>query len=99
MDLLTGQYQQRLSILLGAWVYGGSVSSPDYVIKPMQGKGPKFDPSNPQLQNFTDPQTGVTYSVIPDCYPAATYEDNCFDGIDNDCNGRVHSSGLRVRQN
>ncbi|GAX85347.1 hypothetical protein CEUSTIGMA_g12764.t1, partial [Chlamydomonas eustigma] len=87
---LTGdsQYHQRLSILLGAWVYGGSVSSPDYVIPPMQTSS-KYNPSNPKLQNFTDPQTGVTYLVIPDCYPKAPYEEDCFDGIDDDCNGYI----------
>ena len=83
--LPTGEYRERLKILFGAWVYGGAVTSSDYVL-PAPANAARFDPADPHLVNFTD-ATGATFEIIPACTPTASYEKNCFDGIDDDCNG------------
>lgn len=52
--------------------------------------GTLFDPKNPTFENFTDAGTNTTYIVVPRCKPRSTYEQDCSDGIDDDCNGRVY---------
>lgn len=47
------------------------------------------DLTRPLLKNFTDTSTNTTYLIVPECVPTANYEDQCFDGVDNDCDGQV----------
>ncbi|GFH18988.1 uncharacterized protein HaLaN_15873 [Haematococcus lacustris] len=78
-------YHERLRSLLATWTYADSL--PTAPTQPSQIKArtnPLFN-----LQNFTDAATNSSYAIVPDCRPTALYEVNCFDGIDDDCNGLV----------
>ncbi|KAJ9528163.1 hypothetical protein QJQ45_005789 [Haematococcus lacustris] len=78
-------YHGRLRTLLATWSYADSL--PTAPTQPSQIKArtnPLFN-----LQNFTDATTNSSYAIVPECRPTALYEVNCYDGIDDDCNGLV----------
>ncbi|KAG1680162.1 hypothetical protein FOA52_000275 [Chlamydomonas sp. UWO 241] len=81
------EYHDRILSLLGTWIHGGAVDTGD--VLPQHQPSERFDPTAPVFENFTDPTTGKLVIVIPECKPTAFYEVDCFDLIDDDCNGLV----------
>ncbi|GFH23078.1 uncharacterized protein HaLaN_20633, partial [Haematococcus lacustris] len=77
-------YLSRLRSLLATWVYADSLpTGPD-----LSGNQGTASPDKlSRLEQFTPNGSAVTYAVVPDCKPTALYEVNCFDGVDDDCNG------------
>ena len=86
MSVSSEEYHDHLSLLFKTWVYGGVVEPPSFVLPPLIQQE-RYDPSSPLLVNFTDPVTGDIWGIIPDCTPTADFELDCFNGIDDDCNG------------
>ncbi|KAJ9523924.1 hypothetical protein QJQ45_022417 [Haematococcus lacustris] len=78
-------YHERLRSLLSTWAYADSL--PTAPSQPSQIKARTNLLFN--LQDFTDATTNSTFAIVPDCRPRALYEVNCYDGIDDDCNGLV----------
>ena len=83
----TDEYHERLTLLFKTWVYGDVAKPPTFVL-PLQSEEVHFNPSKPILANFTDPSTNETFEIIPSCIPVAEFEQDCYNGIDDDCNGK-----------
>jgi hypothetical protein len=79
------EYSSRLAPFFNAWVFGDSIGSSgsDYVL-PLADT--KLDLLHPSFENVTD-EAGETWVVISNCLPTHAWEVDCFDGIDDDCNG------------
>lgn len=75
------KYGDRVRTFLRSWLTGDPVERTD--------SATKYGHTSPStaLENFTDADTGALYLVIPACVPTSTYENDCYDGVDNDCNG------------
>ena len=82
----TAEYHSRLTVFFKTWVYGDVVTPPSFVLPPPE-KEARYNPLKPILANFTNPASNETFEVIPDCIPTVDFEENCYDGIDDDCNG------------
>eukprot|EP00955_Chlamydomonas_euryale_P087768 364323-Chlamydomonas_euryale.AAC.17 len=84
---LTGkkEFVDKAELFLKTWVFGNSVN----LDTPLPPATAAVDIMNiTALGNFTDPDTGKRWIIVPECTPTAKFEDNCFDSIDNNCNGR-----------
>lgn len=76
------KYGDRVRTFLRSWLTGDPVERTD--------SATEYGHTSPSttLKNFTDADTGALYLVIPACVPTSTYENDCYDGVDNDCNGK-----------
>lgn len=80
------EYTSRLASFFNSWVYGDSVGNSQEFVLPLVT--PKLNLLHPTFENITDEATGETLVVISSCLPTHSYEVDCFDGIDDDCNGK-----------
>ncbi|KAJ9512105.1 hypothetical protein QJQ45_012739 [Haematococcus lacustris] len=88
-------YLSRIRKLLSTWLYAESLpTGPD--LSGVQGSAPADELS--RLEHFTPNGSAISFAVVPECKPTALYEVNCYDGIDDDCNGFVDRMDLAVIQ-
>ncbi|GFH28899.1 glyco_trans_2-like domain-containing protein, partial [Haematococcus lacustris] len=84
-------YLSRIRKLLSTWLYAESLpTGPD--LSGVQGNAPADELS--RLEHFTPNGSAISFAVVPECKPTALYEVNCYDGIDDDCNGFVDRMDL-----
>ncbi len=85
---ITGQaqFRTRAEFVLTTWVFGNSVHL-DTALPPATDKVNITAIST--LTNVTDPSDNKTWVIVPQCVPSSSFESNCYDGVDNNCNGEI----------
>jgi len=84
---LTGkkEFRDKVELMLKTWVFGDSIN----LKSPLPPATAVVNIANiTSLRNFTDARN-QTYVVVPECTPTSDFELNCYDGVDNNCNGKV----------